>query len=181
MNKGDLLVAEPNIFGDLNFHRSVVILVDHKIEGYLGFIINKLVPYPINDIISEIKIDLPLFAGGPVEVDNLFFIHNVSHLIPESVKISENLFWGGNLDKAIALVNSKIVTEKQIRFFLGYSGWSINQLEEEIESESWVTIKNKYASKILEVNPNYFWKNQMISLGGKRLVWANSPENYHHN
>ena len=181
MKPGDLLIAEPSIFGDLNFHRSVVVLVDYKTEGYIGFIINKVLPYPIKDIVSEIKVVLPLFSGGPVEEDCLFFIHNVGHLIPESEKISENLFWGGNIEKAIALVNSKIISEKEIRFFLGYSGWSKNQLEQEIETESWVVIKNKYASKILEVNPNYFWKNQMIALGGKRLVWANSPENPHHN
>ncbi len=77
MKSGDLLIAEPSIFGDLNFHRSVVILVDHKIEGYLGFIINKVLPYTLKDIISEIKVDLPLFSGGPVEEDSLFFIHNV--------------------------------------------------------------------------------------------------------
>jgi|TARA_B110000483_G_scaffold63909_1_gene79554 putative transcriptional regulator len=181
MKPGDLLIAEPSIFGDLNFHRSVVVLVDYKTEGYIGFIINKVLPYPIKDIISEIKVVLPLFSGGPVEEDSLFFIHNVGHLIPESEKISENLFWGGNIEKAIALVNSKIISEKEIRFFLGYSGWSKNQLEQEIETESWVVIKNKYASKILEVNPNYFWKNQMVALGGKRLVWANSPENPHQN
>ena len=181
MKPGDLLIAEPSIFGDLNFHRSVVVLVDYKTEGYIGFIINKVLPYPIIDIISEIKVVLPLFSGGPVEEDSLFFIHNVGHLIPESEKISENLFWGGNIEKAIALVNSKIISEREIRFFLGYSGWSKNQLEQEIETESWVVIKNKYASKILEVNPNYFWKNQMVALGGKRLVWANSPENPHQN
>ena len=181
MKPGDLLIAEPFIFGDLNFHRSVVALVDYKTECYLGFIINKVLPYPIKDIISEIKVGLPLFSGGPVEEDSLFFIHNVGHLIPESKKISKNLFWGGNIEKAIALVNSKIISEKEIRFFLGYSGWSKYQLEEEIETESWVVIKNKYASKILEVNPNYFWKNQMVALGGKRLVWANSPENPHQN
>ena len=181
MKPGDLLIAEPSIFGDLNFHRSVVVLVDYKTEGYIGFIINKVLPYPIKDIVSEIKVVLPLFSGGPVEEDSLFFIHNVGHLIPESEKISENLFWGGNIEKAIALVNSKIISEKEIRFFLGYSGWSENQLEQEIETESWVVIKNKYASKILEVNPNYFWKNQMVALGGKRLVWANSPENPHQN
>jgi putative transcriptional regulator len=152
MKPGDLLIAEPSIFGDLNFHRSVVVLVDYKTEGYIGFIINKVLPYPIKDIVSEIKVVLPLFSGGPVEEDSLFFIHNVGHLIPESEKISENLFWGGNIEKAIALVNSKIISEKEIRFFLGYSGWSKNQLEQEIETESWVVIKNKYASKILEVN-----------------------------
>ena len=181
MKPGDLLIAEPSIFGDLNFHRSVVVLVDYKTEGYIGFIINKVLPYPIKDIISEINVVLPLFSGGPVEEDSLFFIHNVGHLIPESEKISENLFWGGNIEKAIALVNSKIISEKEIRFFLGYSGWSKNQLEQEIETESWVVVKNKYASKILEVSPNSFWKNQMVTLGGKRLVWANSPENPHHN
>ena len=181
MNTGDLLIAEPSIFGDLNFHRSVVVLVDHKNKGYLGFIINKALPYSLKDIVSEIKVDLPLFSGGPVEEDSLFFIHNVGHLIPESEKISDKLFWGGNLEKAIALVNSKIISEKEIRFFLGYSGWSEYQLEQEIETESWVVVKNKYASKILEVRPNSFWKNQMVALGGKRLVWANSPENPYHN
>ncbi len=76
------------------------------------------------------------------------------HLIPESEKISENLFWGGNLDKAIALVNSKIISEKEIRFF----PWVIlvgqtYQLEQEIETESWVVVKNKYASKISRSKP----------------------------
>ena len=181
MNTGDLLVAEPSVFGDINFHRSIVILIEIKNKSLSGFIINKLLPYPINDVISEIKVDIPLYFGGPIVDDSLFFIHNVGHLIPESVEISENLFWGGNLEKAIVLVNSKIITEKEIRFFLGYSGWSINQLEQEIESESWVIIKNKYESKILGVNPNSFWRNQMVTLGGRRLVWANYPRNPYHN
>jgi putative transcriptional regulator len=181
MNTGDLLVAEPSVFGDKNFHRSVVILIDLKNKSWLGFIINKLLPYPINDIISEIRVDIPVFAGGPVEDNSLFFIHSVGHLIPESVEISENLFWGGNLQKAIALVNSKIITGKEIRFFLGYSGWSINQLEQEIESESWMIIKNKYESQILGTDPNSLWRNQMVTTGGKRLVWANYPRNPQHN
>ena len=76
MELGNLLIAKPSVFGDQNFHRSIVIVVEKKDSSFLGFIINKPLSYEINDILPEIKINFPLYNGGPVEQDNLFFIHN---------------------------------------------------------------------------------------------------------
>ena len=109
MESGKLLVAEPSVFGDQNFHRSIVIMVEKKDSSYLGFILNKPLSFEINDVLPEIKLSFPLYNGGPVEQDNLFFIHNAGHLIPKSNKIDDKLFWGGEFDKIVALVNEQVL------------------------------------------------------------------------
>ena len=181
MESGKLLVAEPSVFGDQNFHRSIVIIVEKKDSGYLGFILNKPLSFEINDVLPEIKLSFPLYNGGPVEQDNLFFIHNAGHLIPKSNKIDDKLFWGGEFDKIVALVNEEVLGQNDIRFFLGYSGWSSEQLKQEIGAKSWIVVKNSLASKILSHQPEGLWKDQMMALGGQYVIWSNTPENPYHN
>ena len=147
----------------------------------MGFIINKPLNYNINEVLPEIKRDFPLYCGGPVEQDNLFFIHNAGHLVPNSIKIDDKLCWGGDFDKVVALVNDGVLTTQDLRFFLGYSGWSNEQLEQEIASHSWVVIENSFADQIFNLNTATLWKNQMIALGGKYVIWSNTPENPYHN
>jgi len=73
--KGHLLIAEPSILGDVSFNRSVILLADHNEEGSIGFILNKPLDYTINDLIPEIEGAFKIYNGGPVEQDNLYFIH----------------------------------------------------------------------------------------------------------
>ncbi|TMU56244.1 YqgE/AlgH family protein [Flagellimonas algicola] len=175
--KGRLLVAEPALTGDVSFNRSVVLLAEHNQEGSVGFILNKPLDYNICDLISEITIPFKVFNGGPVEQDNLYFIHKVPHLIDDSIEISDGIFWGGNFEKTVELINSKTIGEQDIRFFLGYSGWGSHQLDHELDSKSWVVVQNEYESNILEKSSNAFWKEKMVELGGDYLLWSNSPEN----
>ena len=175
--KGKLLIAEPALTGDVSFNRSVVLLAEHNDEGAVGFILNKPLEYDICDLVSEIKVPLKVFNGGPVEQDNLYFIHKVPHLIEESIEISDGIYWGGDFEKIIELVNNSIITENDIRFFLGYSGWASLQLDQELTSKSWVVVKNEYQSDIIQKSTTAFWKEKMIELGGEYLIWSNSPEN----
>ena len=92
--KGKLLIAEPSLTGDVSFNRSVVLIAEHNEEGSVGFILNKPLDYDISDLVSEILIPFPVFNGGPVEQDNLYFIHKVPHLINQSVEISDGIFLG---------------------------------------------------------------------------------------
>ena len=181
MDSGKLLIAEPSVFGDQNFHRSIVIMVEKKESGFLGFILNKPLSYEIKDVLPEIKMSFPLYNGGPVEQDNLFFIHNAGHLIPGSIKVDNRLFWGGDFEKVLGLVNDGILSTKDIRFFLGYSGWSSDQLRQEIGANSWVVVENSFQAKILSHKTESLWKDQMKALGGKYLIWSNTPENPYHN
>ena len=97
MKSGKFLIATPSIMGDTNFHRAVILLVDHKNDGTVGFILNKQLEYTLNDVMDGINFEIPLYFGGPVEDDNLFFIHRSSHLIPNSLYIEKDLYWSGDL------------------------------------------------------------------------------------
>tara|TARA_X000000950_G_scaffold60080_1_gene72950 strand:- start:50 stop:595 length:546 start_codon:yes stop_codon:yes gene_type:complete len=181
MEQGKILIAAPSVFGDQNFHRSIVIIADNKDSGLLGFIVNKPLHYPINEVMPEIKPEFPLYCGGPVEQDNLFVIHKAGHLIPNSIKIDEELYWGGDFEKIVALVNDSILTTNDLRFFLGYSGWSNDQLEQEIASNAWVVNENTFTDSFFNLKTETLWKDQMLALGGKYVIWSNTPENPFHN
>ncbi len=175
--KGNLLIAEPSLTGDVSFNRSVVLIAEHNSEGSVGFILNKPLEYTISDLVSEITVPFQVFNGGPVEQDNLYFIHKVPELIENSVEISDGIFWGGDFDRTIELINNGTITRQDIRFFLGYSGWGTSQLDQELTSKSWVVLPNEHESNILEKSTNAFWKEKMVELGGDYLLWSNAPEN----
>lgn len=177
--KGHLLIAEPSIIGDISFNRSVILLAEHTVEtGSIGFILNKPLDFSLQELIPTLKQDFKVYNGGPVEQDNLYFIHKAPELIPNSIEITEGIYWGGDFDTVCELINQGKLDEKDIRFFLGYSGWAAEQLDEELASNSWFVVKNKYKNSIIEKDYNAaFWKQKMIELGGDYLIWSNAPEN----
>lgn len=175
--KGNLLIAEPSILGDVSFNRSVILLADHNKEGSIGFILNKPLNYTISDLLPEIEIPLRVYNGGPVEQDNLYFIHKIPNLISDSIEISNGIFWGGDFKSVIELINAGKLNEKDIRFFLGYSGWDADQLMNELISNSWIVSENIYKNSIIEKIDTTFWKEKMLELGGDYSIWSNAPEN----
>jgi putative transcriptional regulator len=177
LKKGNLLIAEPSIIGDLSFNRSVILLADYNTEGSVGFIINKPLKYTIHDLIPDIAARFKIYNGGPVEQDNLYFIHNIPELIPNSIEISNGIYWGGDFESTKELINKGAISNDNIRFFLGYTGWDENQLENEMESNSWIITSNSYENKIIGKSATHFWKEQILELGGEYLIWSNAPEN----
>lgn len=177
IEKGILLIAEPSIIGDLSFNRSVILLADHNHEGSVGFILNKPLEYTINDLIPEIESSFKVYNGGPVEQDNLYFIHSIPQLITDSIEISNGIFWGGDFELTKNLINEGRISKEDIRFFLGYSGWSANQLETELQSNSWILSKNTNENHILGKSSAHFWKEKIMELGGEYIIWSNAPEN----
>ena len=179
--KGDLLIAEPSIIGDISFNRSIVLLADHNTEGSIGFIINKPLQYTISELVPEVEAPFKVYNGGPVEQDNLYFIHKVPNLIPESIEISLGIFWGGDFSKVAELIAAKEIKENDIRFFLGYSGWNSDQLETELKQNSWVVTENIYEKNIMDKDYESFWKEKMVEFGGEYSIWSNAPENPNYN
>ncbi|WP_416441386.1 YqgE/AlgH family protein [Leeuwenhoekiella sp. A16] len=179
--KGKLLIAEPSIIGDVSFNRSVVLLANHSTEGSVGFILNKPLSFTLDELIPEIASTMQVYNGGPVEQDNLYFIHKVPELIPDSVEISAGIYWGGDFDRVIDLIASGSISESEIRFFLGYSGWDSHQLDQELDSNSWIVVENIYEKEIINKCLPDLWKEKMIELGGDYLIWSNAPENPSYN
>jgi putative transcriptional regulator len=177
LKKGYLLIAEPSTLGDTSFNRSVILLADHTAAGSVGFIINKPLQYTIRDLVPDIEANFQIYNGGPVEQDNLYFIHNIPDLIPESIEISNGIYWGGNFETTRDLINQGKINKNNIRFFLGYSGWDANQLSSEMQLKSWIVATNIYENKIIGKSTIHFWKEKILELGGEYLIWSNAPEN----
>jgi putative transcriptional regulator len=179
--KGSLLVAEPSIIGDMSFNRSVILLSHHTETGSVGFILNKSLDLTLDELVPSVKIKFDLYNGGPVEQDNLYFIHKVPDLIPGSIEISNGIYWGGSFDAIIELINNKVINESEIKFFLGYSGWDAEQLQVELESDAWLVAEDVNYSQILVAKDAVFWKNEIQKIGGDYLIWQNAPENPSYN
>jgi len=136
--KGRLLIAEP-FMADPYFKRSVVLLTEFNKEGAFGFILNKQLDLKINDAMAEFPpFDAPIFMGGPVQPDSLFYIHTQGEFIEGSVKICDNIYWSGNFEQLKQLVKDQQIFPHEIMFFIGYSGWDYEQLMNEINEESWI-------------------------------------------
>ena len=179
--KGSLLIAEPSIIGDISFNRAVILLADHNALGSVGFILNKPLDYNLKDLIEGTESEFTVYNGGPVEQDNLYFIHKSPELIPNSIEISNGIFWGGDFNVVLALINEDKISKNDIRFFLGYSGWDEQQLDNELQSNAWLVSKNIYNNEIIAQPFNSFWREKMLELGGDYSIWSNAPENPSYN
>ncbi len=172
--KGRLLIAEPSILNDNSFNRSIILLTEHTKNNSIGFIINKPLSFTVQDLVPETDCSFPVYQGGPVEQDNLYFVHKVPNLIHDSIEVANGIFWGGNFDSLKELLNSQKLKISDIRFFLGYSGWEHNQLEDELKTDSWFISENNY-SNIFATDNTTIWKNKLLEKGGKYKIWANAP------
>jgi len=175
VSKGNILIAEP-FLGDPNFERSVVLLCEHNAQGSFGFVLNQISHYTLKDVIDddETYIDMPLYVGGPVEQNTLHFIHRLGDVIEDSIQISEGLYWGGNYEQLKTLLNIGKVQEKDIRFFVGYSGWAEGQLDQELSEKVWIVSKTE-ASFIFDTPAKEFWRSILRNMGGKHKMLSNYP------
>ena len=177
ITKGCLLLADPNIINDPYFNRTVILITENSEDEVVGFIINKPLEYNFEDIFSGMGKDYKIYNGGPVNKDNLYYIHNLPDLIPNSIKVSDNLFWGGDFSDVKNLIKDNKIGSNNIRFFSGYSGWTLSQLNNEIKEKSWIITNNRFDDKILKSKTNEFWKEEIKKLGNDYKIWSNAPEN----
>ncbi len=173
--KGKILISVP-FLPDTFFNRSIIYLTDHSPEASVGFILNKNLEIKVSDAISGFEgWDEKLSMGGPVSPDTLHYLHNLGDKIPKSILVDENIFLGGDIDTVRLLIKNGKIMQHQIRFFLGYSGWSAGQLERELKENSWVIAKIK-SDIILNNQVDNTWKRVLRSFKNKYRMWADFPE-----
>ncbi len=173
--KGKILIADPFLKGPY-FGRSIVLLTEHSEDGAVGFVLNKTSKlYPDEVIDDLLSFKGELFLGGPVSSDTLHFIHTLGDKVPNSIKITDHIYWGGDFEKIKELINLDEANFKQVKFFAGYSGWSSDQLDGEIDEKSWIVTKID-DDMIMSNNIDDIWKKSMESLGDVYKTWSSFPE-----
>ena len=171
---GILLIADP-FLKDPNFLRTVVFLCEHKEEGSFGFVLNRQYENTLDELIPELEgHKIPVYYGGPVQVDSIHFLHQYPEEIPGGQEIVKGVYWGGDFDAVVNLVKDPGFDAGKIRFYIGYSGWSEGQLTEELKEKTWLTVK---ATRKLIFHNNYteLWKDSLKHLGGDYEIMVNFP------
>lgn len=171
---GILLIAEP-FLKDPNFSRTVVFLCDHQDEGSFGFVINRVFGHTLNELMNDLdELKLPVFYGGPVQMDTIHFLHQYPDLIPGSYEVLDGIYWGGDFETAITLIKAGSIDTTKIRFFIGYSGWGSGQLNDELKDKSWLTAQAT-RKLVFHRKADEIWKESLKHLGGDYEMMANFP------
>ncbi len=171
---GVLLIAEP-FLKDPNFMRTVVFLCEHQEEGSFGFVLNKTYDITLDQLVPGLPdIKFPVYYGGPVQQDTLHFLHQLPHLIPGGLEVSKGIYWGGDYEMLVSLLQKGEINPHKIRFFVGYSGWSNGQLEDEMKDKSWLTVAAK-PKLVFHRNYSEIWKDSLKELGGDYAQLVNYP------
>ena len=173
--RGKLLISSPGLLTDMIFYKSIILIVDQTDEGITGFILNRpsdLFMYKEIDTSKKIKIGLNY--GGPVSSDHYFLLRSKKEYF-EILNIYDNIYWGNNIEFLFNLIEENKVGINDFILFQGYSGWGRDQLDDEIENNSWI-VNDKKEDDVFKFKEKNSWNNLIKNLGDKYVLWSNSPD-----
>lgn len=172
------LIAMPDL-NDPFFERTVTYICEHNEGGAMGLIINQPAPLTVSKLLQQIEIqlpgesalqDAPVYAGGPVGTDRGFVLHAPQDGWRSSLQVSDEIMITTSKDILQAFGSAK--APDRFLLTLGYAGWDAGQLEEELASNSWLTIPAD-ASILFDVPSVDRWQKATEKLGID--VWQLAP------
>ncbi|MDR2414742.1 MAG: YqgE/AlgH family protein [Odoribacteraceae bacterium] len=171
---GRVLIADPFLEGRY-FNRSVIYMIEHNEQGSVGFVLNK----PLSTGADKLLDALPgtrfsLYAGGPVETGMLCYLHRFSWL--EGARaLPDGVYQGGDFSALMKTIHAGETSPGDIRFFMGYSGWSPGQLDKELKERSWV-VGDITPGQLFSPSGDELWRDSAYAFGKRYRVRTVFPE-----
>jgi len=162
LGAGKILVASRDL-ADPNFAETVILLVRYDAQGVVGLILNRRTDIPLSRVLEQFEAakgrsDLA-YVGGPVETPAVFALLRSTAKLDGAEPVLSGVY----------LISSKSVFEKAIatrpdagnlHVYLGYAGWSNDQLRMEVKLGSWFIFQGD-ARSVFDSDPHSLWR-QMI-------------------
>jgi putative transcriptional regulator len=179
--KGCVLLSDP-FTQDPYFSRSAILLCRHNKKETFGFVLTNYIEIDLHKLDDNLpEIITKISFGGPVEKDNLFYIHTFGKEIEGAEKIMDTLYFGGDYEMLFELIKADPKRINEVRFFIGYAGWDFEQLNNEMKDHSWIAVTNISEKEILSTSSDHFWKDCMTKQGSKFEMISNFPLNPNEN
>lgn len=181
--RGSLLVSEP-MMEEAFFSRSVVMVLDiDSGRGHLGLVMNKATRLTLRSLLPDWEGggDVPVFCGGPVDRQRLFMLHTLGDIFNGASEVIPGIYVGGRIEDIVSYIDAGGTIDGKIRFFLGYSGWSRDQLEQERKAHSWAIDLHPDTSDLLRDEGNSYWRREVKRLGENYRSWLMVPQDPSYN
>ena len=176
LGKGIFLVATPSL-RDHNFRQTVILLCEHGEEGALGVVVNRPTKINITEVLPQIPIlegqKHMVFSGGPVQRNHLLILYRTPEEPENTHHVFNGVYLGGNMATLEEIVKNPFSPDN-FRAFMGYSGWAPGQLENEMESDSWLTLPAD-SSFMFDWDHTRVWTDILQSLGTQYQIYRDMP------
>jgi len=173
---GRLLVATPALT-DPNFHRTVVLVCAHSVEGSFGLVLNRPIDgVRVEDVLPDwAALAVPpvaLFRGGPVEPSRALALARLAagRTVASWTPVYGDIGMVG-LGEEVPAPSALVA----LRLFSGYSGWSSGQLEAEIEQEAWFVVPAAPADAF-DPGPATLWRAVLRRQSGRLALFSFFPD-----
>jgi putative transcriptional regulator len=178
-SKGHFLIANP-VLPDPNFSRTVVLLCNHDDQGSFGLVINRSSSIIAKEIFDKMGVIYSpsgkIYIGGPVSSSQVFYLCYSKTPLPELDVICDEVYLGINWEMLENLMKRIEDPDKNIRFYMGYSGWGAGQLADEITRLSWLTCEAQSEFVFYE-NEDKIWESAVKSMGKDYEYLIKAPVN----
>jgi putative transcriptional regulator len=160
------LIAVPQL-QDPNFHRSVVVMIQHDADGALGLVVNHPTHHGCRDVAAGFGLPWPggdngrLRRGGPVEPQSLWMLHDDGWGFDETMRVADGVSVSRSRE---ALTRMCQGGEDHLRLLVGYAGWGPGQLEREIAAGSWIVAETT-AALVFAWPADEVWSRALSQLG----------------
>ena len=163
-----LLVSMPQML-DPNFARTVVLLAEYGRHGAFGLVVNRRMNEPAHEVIRpdppmDIRKDVHLFVGGPVEPNRAWVLTAHRELDNDALEIQSGVY----LSASPTLIRHALQSspDPQLRLVIGYAGWGPGQLDEELAASSWL-MAPVAADLVFETPIDQMWETAIRRLGAE--------------
>ncbi len=171
---GLLLLAHP-VMRDPNFRHSVVLMSSHDAEGAMGVVLNRPMGKRLGELNGDFALGplaaVPLYTGGPVHPEQLLLAAWQSR--PDGFR----LHFGIEPDRAAQLLTED---NTHVRAFLGYSGWSAGQLDNEMKHHTWI-VADVPGDLLIQQQDESLWRAVLGCVGDEWRLLADEPEHPENN
>jgi len=181
LEKGRILISDP-FLNDNYFSNSVILLCELNEKGAFGLVLNHYIDESLSDFMNDFqgkKTDrFKISLGGPVDTDSIYYIHNRPDIIEGSIQIIDDVYLGNgiNFTDLSVLIEEEKIKKNELKFFLGYSGWTAGQLQEELLKNSWF-VGNLSTRTLMNYDREDIWKKTLEQMSEKHRVISNFPQN----
>lgn len=176
-HSGSLLISEP-MMDDKYFSRSAILVLDEPEEGgHFGLILNKPTEMTLKDLMPDWEegSKVPIFCGGPVDMQRMFLLHSLGDRLGSATEVLPGIYVGADLDKIIDYIEEGGEVDGNLRFFLGYCGWSPGQLAAEINGKTWAVNALPQCPNLLRGEGLAYWQREVRDLGEEYRGWNLVP------